>query len=76
MKITLIPERCIACGLCQTYSDLFDYHDNGSAWLSGRKRQKSISTIGMDSKGYADHSCHYRTWLLLIFLKILVAFRN
>lgn len=29
MKITLIPERCIACGLCQTYSDLFDYHDNG-----------------------------------------------
>ena len=26
---TLIPERCIACGLCQTYSDLFDYHDNG-----------------------------------------------
>ena len=29
MKVTLIPERCIACGLCQTYSDLFDYHDNG-----------------------------------------------
>lgn len=29
MKITLIPERCIACGLCQIYSDLFDYHDNG-----------------------------------------------
>lgn len=29
MKITLIPERCIACGFCQTYSDIFDYHDNG-----------------------------------------------
>ena len=29
MKVTLVPERCIACGLCQTYSDLFDYHDNG-----------------------------------------------
>ncbi|MBF0699646.1 ferredoxin [Streptococcus danieliae] len=29
MKVTLIPERCIACGLCQTYSDVFDYHDNG-----------------------------------------------
>ena len=29
MKVILIPERCIACGLCQTYSDLFDYHDNG-----------------------------------------------
>ena len=30
MKIRLIPERCIACGLCQTYSELFDYHDNGN----------------------------------------------
>ena len=29
MKVTLIPDRCIACGLCQTYSVLFDYHDNG-----------------------------------------------
>ena len=29
MKIRLIPERCVACGLCQTYSELFDYHDNG-----------------------------------------------
>ena len=29
MKIRLIPELCIACGLCQPYSELFDYHDNG-----------------------------------------------
>ena len=29
MKISLFPEKCIACGLCQTYSDLFDYHDDG-----------------------------------------------
>lgn len=29
MKITLKPERCIACGLCQTYSPIFDYHDDG-----------------------------------------------
>ncbi|HFU3810552.1 ferredoxin [Streptococcus suis] len=29
MKVKLIPERCIACGLCQTYSDLFDYNDDG-----------------------------------------------
>ena len=29
MKVTLIPERCIACGICQNYSNLFDYHDNG-----------------------------------------------
>ncbi|MDY3024927.1 ferredoxin [Streptococcus pluranimalium] len=29
MKVSLIPEKCIACGLCQTYSNVFDYHDNG-----------------------------------------------
>lgn len=29
MKVTIIPEKCIACGLCQTYSDHFDYYDNG-----------------------------------------------
>ncbi|OZV88395.1 ferredoxin, partial [Streptococcus agalactiae] len=23
MKVTIIPEKCIACGLCQTYSSLF-----------------------------------------------------
>ncbi|MGT2802535.1 ferredoxin [Streptococcus henryi] len=29
MKVSLIPEKCIACGLCQTYSELFDYQDDG-----------------------------------------------
>lgn len=29
MKVSIIPEKCIACGLCQTYSDEFDYYDNG-----------------------------------------------
>lgn len=29
MKIKILPERCIACGLCQTYSDVFDYDDEG-----------------------------------------------
>lgn len=29
MNIKLIPERCIACGLCQTYSPIFDYDDEG-----------------------------------------------
>ena len=29
MKVTIIPEKCIACGLCQTYSSLFDYQDDG-----------------------------------------------
>lgn len=29
MKVRLIPEKCIACGLCQTISNRFDYHDDG-----------------------------------------------
>ncbi|RKW09331.1 MAG: ferredoxin [Catonella sp.] len=29
MKVSIIPEKCIACGLCQAYSAAFDYHDNG-----------------------------------------------
>lgn len=29
MKVSIIPEKCIACGLCQTYSATFDYHDDG-----------------------------------------------
>ncbi|PCS01345.1 ferredoxin [Lactococcus fujiensis] len=30
MKIKIIPERCIACGLCHTKApQTFDYHDNG-----------------------------------------------
>ena len=37
MKIQLIPEKCIACGLCQTYSTIFDYDDDGIVILSGHE---------------------------------------
>ena len=39
MKVSIIPEKCIACGLCQTYSSLFDYHDDGIVKLA-----KSLET--------------------------------
>lgn len=30
MKIKIIPEKCISCGLCHTYApEIFDYQDNG-----------------------------------------------
>lgn len=30
MKLKIIPERCIACGLCHSYApDVFDYNDDG-----------------------------------------------
>ena len=34
MKVRIIPEKCIACGLCQTYSALFDYDDEGIVVLA------------------------------------------
>jgi len=34
MKVSILPEKCIACGLCQTYSALFDYHDDGIVKLA------------------------------------------
>ncbi|MGT2711581.1 ferredoxin [Streptococcus oriscaviae] len=36
MKIKLDPEKCIACGLCQTYSTIFDYDDNGIVLFADR----------------------------------------
>ena len=30
MKCVIVPEKCIACGLCQIKApDFFDYYDNG-----------------------------------------------
>lgn len=30
LKIQIIPEQCIACGICATlFPEIFDYNDNG-----------------------------------------------
>ncbi|MGT2666177.1 ferredoxin [Streptococcus rifensis] len=43
MKVSIIPERCIACGLCQTYSSVFDYDDDGIVVFSQTdKRQQDL----------------------------------
>lgn len=42
MKILIIPEKCIACGLCQTYSDLFDYHDDGIVKFSHSEKLEEL----------------------------------
>ncbi|MGQ7453502.1 ferredoxin [Streptococcus suis] len=48
MKIKLIPERCIACGLCQTYSPVFDYDDDGIVIFSDRKNLERDSDLTPD----------------------------
>lgn len=37
MNIQIIPEKCIACGLCQTYSSAFDYNDDGIVVLANHE---------------------------------------
>ncbi|MBM7636619.1 ferredoxin [Streptococcus saliviloxodontae] len=34
MKVSIVSDKCIACGLCQTYSPFFDYDDNGIVTFS------------------------------------------
>ncbi|HFU3844667.1 TPA: ferredoxin [Streptococcus suis] len=48
MKIKLIPERCIACGLCQTYSSVFDYDDEGIVIFSGNIGQETDTELTPD----------------------------
>lgn len=39
MKAEIFPERCIACGLCQTIApEIFDYRDDGIVIFSGEEK--------------------------------------
>ena len=60
MKIRLIPERGIACGLCQTYSELFDYHDNGIVRFFDDPKQLERETPCSDDILEAVKNCPTR----------------
>lgn len=50
MKVLLIPEKCIACGLCQTYSKIFDYQDDGIVkFTDSDELQMTISDSDTDT---------------------------
>ncbi|WP_307977132.1 ferredoxin [uncultured Streptococcus sp.] len=50
MKVSIIPEKCIACGLCQTYSNVFDYHDDGIVKFSNSDNlEKEIANTDNDT---------------------------
>ncbi len=50
MKVSIIPEKCIACGLCQTYSNVFDYHDDGIVKFSDSDNlEKEIANTNNDT---------------------------
>ncbi|MGT2906382.1 ferredoxin [Streptococcus dentiloxodontae] len=56
MKISIIPEKCIACGLCQTYSPLFDYDDEGIVRFS-QSDQLSVEIPDSADATLAAKSC-------------------
>lgn len=41
MKVNIYPEKCIACGLCQTYSTIFDYDDDGIVLFADGSRDSA-----------------------------------
>jgi Ferredoxin len=45
MKIKIIPDKCIACGLCHLHApDVFDYYDNGIVkFYDTKETQKDFS---------------------------------
>lgn len=44
MFCKIIPEKCIACGLCQIYApDIFDYNSEGIVLL--KKNNEALTTI-------------------------------
>ena len=64
MKIRLIPERCIACGLCQTYSELFDYHDNGIVRFFDDSEQLDREIPSSDDVLEAVRNCPTRALII------------
>ncbi|MGT2716310.1 ferredoxin [Streptococcus respiraculi] len=57
MKITLYPEKCIACGLCQTISTVFDYDDNGIVLFADSPEDTSIEVTEQQDTLLAAKSC-------------------
>ena len=65
MKVALIPEKCIACGLCQTYSNIFDYQDDGIVKFSDTDNlEKEVPNSDQDTV-LAVKSCHTKALTIL-----------
>lgn len=63
----IVPERCIACGLCALYApDIFDYDDNGIVLFAQetKARQQFIPDKEQDAVIKAYKQCPVRAILL------------
>ena len=57
MQSRLVPEKCIACGLCQVYApNIFDYDDRAacSTTIYSRKRTREC----VKSVPQMSHACN------------------
>lgn len=57
MNITLYPEKCIACGLCQTLSDVFDYDDDGIVVFADDHQASTMTLSDRTDALLAAKSC-------------------
>ncbi len=57
MKVQILPEKCIACGLCQTLSPLFDYDDEGIVIFAQSPKQQVLDVIISPDTLAAVKSC-------------------
>ncbi|MBF0786598.1 MULTISPECIES: ferredoxin [unclassified Streptococcus] len=57
MNITLYPEKCIACGLCQTISNVFDYDDEGIVLFANCPQESTIELTDQEDALLAAKSC-------------------
>ncbi|WP_086347501.1 ferredoxin [Candidatus Enterococcus clewellii] len=58
MECKIIPEKCIACGLCQVYApDVFDYTEEGIVLFKNKPEALSIT---VDSQNAETVTTAYR----------------
>lgn len=65
MIIKLLPEQCIACGLCQTYSSRFDYDDDGIVKFSQTDQDQLVLGALSEDDKLAIKSCPTRAITLM-----------
>ena len=65
MKVSIIPEKCIACGLCQTYSKLFDYHDDGIVKFADSEDLEKVVPNSVQDTLTAIKSCPTKALTIL-----------
>lgn len=72
MQSRLVPEKCIACGLCQVYApNIFDYDDHGIVLFKDEPhaRQQFIPENERENVLKAYRKCPTRAFLLRVFFR-------